>query len=102
MKVYDPTGKAQINNGSTYNNSLNRITWPKAQSGQQPRIGIIENGNANAEFILGRIAELVTTQLNWDKETKWVKKPSSGQGIVESDLNSLLAECQIILAGTAD
>jgi hypothetical protein len=96
MRVLDPTG-GKPDAGVV---SLSR-------SGQKPgsrvaRLGIIENGNANAEFLLRRLGETVVSRPGWDSNIQWVHKVSAGTGVTDEDLTRLVTACDLVLAGTAD
>ncbi|MDA8280082.1 MAG: hypothetical protein M0Z63_06625 [Actinomycetota bacterium] len=101
MRVMSPRGRAGARGSGSASDLDQEISRALSRSGRG-KLAIIENGNANAEFVLRAIAEGVVDALGWEKEVLWIRKPSSGEGVDGKELGLVLNEASLVLAGTAD
>jgi hypothetical protein len=101
MKVLEPFGRE-----SATTHEMRADTPPSAAElgsrDRTRRLGIIENANANAAFLLGTIGAEVVAELGWESEIEWIRKPAAGQPADPLELAALLERCEVVLAGTAD
>lgn len=101
MQVMSPRGRAGAR-GSGSGSHLGQDSSRVLSRSGRGKVAIIENGNANAEFVLRTIAEGVVDALGWEKDFLWIRKPSSGEGVDGNALGLVLNEVNLVLAGTAD
>lgn len=99
MEIYDPTGGSPVA-GAEASAHVSDVD-PNAVLSRK-RLGVIENGNANADFVLERLADGLVGALGWDPEISWVRKPSASVGASSDDIERLARTCGLVLAGTAD
>lgn len=90
IEILSPIGVAELPRSA-----VNRLDSTEAMT-----IGVIENGNKNAEEILGFVARGLADAVGGKVE--WVKKLTSSSAAPDEVMARLAQQCQLILAGTAD